>query len=79
MCRGKQLCIVYCENYEGTTPSGEILPEKYNSLSAPFTQQHKLPLLPGSYEYYDKKDVLHFPASRPLLLKACAHRISLAL
>ena len=32
MCRGKQLCIVYCENYEVTTPSGEILPEKYNSL-----------------------------------------------
>ena len=34
MCRGKQLSIVFCEKYEGTTPSGEIFFEKYNSLSS---------------------------------------------
>ena len=25
--------IVFCKKYEGTTPTGKILPEKYNSLS----------------------------------------------
>ena len=50
MCRGKQLSI----SMRGW-PSGKILPEKYNSLSAPFTQRHKLSLLPESYGYYDNK------------------------
>ena len=30
---GKQLSNVFCEKYEGTTPSGKIFPEKYKSLS----------------------------------------------
>ena len=36
-CVGANNSILYfVKNYEGTTPSGKILPEKYNSLSKGF-------------------------------------------